>query len=141
VLAMIDAKADFIQRGSMGSELVCDHDARRRNGGFQEFRHEPPRREAVSSTLHQNIENETMLVNRAPKPVGLASDRDDDFIQMPFVAARGSTLADLVGKRATEFVRPLAHRLVAHANAARRKHLLDHAKAQRKPEIEPNRSL
>ena len=74
----------------------------------------------VSSTLHQNIENEAMLVDRAPKPVGLARDRDDDFIQMPFVAARRSTLADLVGKRATEFVRPLAHRLVAHANSARR---------------------
>ena len=43
-----------------------------------------------------------MLVDRAPKPVGLATDRDDDFIQMPFVAARRSTLADLVGKRATE---------------------------------------
>jgi hypothetical protein len=43
------------------------------------FRHEPPRREAVSSTLHQNIENETMLVDRAPKPIGLASDRDDDL--------------------------------------------------------------
>ena len=72
MLAVIDAKADFIQRGSIGSELVCDHDARRRYSGFQEFRHEPPRREAVFSTLHQNIENEAMLVDRAPKPVGLA---------------------------------------------------------------------
>ena len=66
----------------------------------------PPRREAVSSTLHQNIENEAMLVDRAPKPVGLASDREDGFI-LPFVAARRSTLADLVGERLTEFVRPL----------------------------------
>ena len=65
MLAMIDAKAYLIQCGSIGFDLVCDHDARRRNGGFQELRHEPPRREAVSSTLHQNIENEPMLVDRA----------------------------------------------------------------------------
>src|ERR1700722_13785917 len=58
---------------------------------------------------------------------------------MPFVAARWSPLTDLAGERLPEFDRPLAHGLVAYANAARRKHLLDHAKTQRKPEIEPNR--
>ena len=94
---------------------------------------------AVSSTLDVDVKNEAVLIDSPPKPVWLSGDRDDDFIQMPFVAARGSTLADLVGERLTEFVRPLAHRLVAHANSARREHLLDHAKAQRKPEIEPNR--
>ena len=108
-------------------------------GGFQEFRHEPARSVAVSSTLDEDIKNEAILIDRAPKPVWLAGDRDGDLIQMPFVAARWSPLTDLAGERLAEFHRPLAHGLVAHANAARRKHLLDHAKAQRKPEIEPNR--
>jgi hypothetical protein len=79
VLAMIDAKTHLGQRGSIGSELVCDHDARRRNGGSQQLRHEPARGVAVSSTLDQNVENEAVLVDRAPKPVGLPSDLDDDF--------------------------------------------------------------
>jgi hypothetical protein len=57
---------------------------------------------------------------------------------MPFVAARRSSLADLIGERVAEFDRTLAHGLVGHANSTRRKHLLDHPKAQGKPEIEPN---
>src|SRR5208283_515912 len=32
---------------------------------------------------------------------------------------------------------PLTHGFVGHANSARREHLLDHAEAQGKPEIEP----
>ena len=62
--------------------------------------------------------NEAMLVDRAPKPVEARQrSRPDDFIQMPFVAARRSTLADLVRK----MMRPnlCAHWrtvLVAHAN-------------------------
>ena len=67
-----------------------NHDAERHNGGFQEFRHEMARSVAVSSTLDEDIKNEAILIDRAPKPVGLARDRDGDLIQMPFVAARGT---------------------------------------------------
>ena len=76
------------------------------NGGFQEFRHEPARSVAVSSTLDEDIKNEAILIDRAPKPVGLARDADGDLIQMPFVAARWSPLTDLAGERLPEFDRP-----------------------------------
>ena len=33
---------------------------------------------AVSSTLDQDVENEAILIDGAPKPVGLASNRDDE---------------------------------------------------------------
>ena len=78
MLAMLDAKAHLRPRRAVGSELVRDHDARRRDGGFQELRHEPLRRAAVSSTLDQNVENEAILIDRAPQPVWLAGDRDDE---------------------------------------------------------------
>jgi hypothetical protein len=61
-----------------------------------------------------------------------------DLIHMPFVAASRRALADLSGCLA-ELLPPLAHGLVGHANPARRQHFFDHAKAQGKPEIEPNR--
>ena len=61
-----------------------------------------------------------------------------DFIQMPFVAAGGSPLADLIGDCLAKLGRPLAHGLVSHTNPSCREHLLDHAKAQGKPEVEPN---
>jgi hypothetical protein len=58
---------------------------------------------------------------------------------MPFVAASGSPLADLISERLAELLSPLAHGLVGHANPAGRQYLLDHAQAQGKPEVEPNR--
>jgi len=78
------------------------------------------------------------LIDGAPKPVLLAGDRDDDLIHMPFVAASRRTLADLIGERFAELLSPLTHGLVGHANPTGRQHLLDHAKARGKPEIEPN---
>ena len=119
-------------------ELVRDHDARRCDGGFQKLPQEPLRSTTVSSTLDQDVENEAILIDRAPKPVSLAGDRNRDFVHMPFVAASRRTLADLIGERLAELLPPLAHGLVRHANPARCEHLFDHAKAQRKPEIEPH---
>jgi hypothetical protein len=118
------------------TELVRDHDAWRRGGGFEELPHEALRGATVSSTLDQDVENEAILIDGAPKPVLLAGDRDDDLIHMPFVAASRRKLADLIGERFAELLPPLAHGLVGHANPALRQHFLDHAKAQGKSEME-----
>src|SRR3954470_14820758 len=53
--------------------------------------------------------------------------------------AQGSPTTDLVGERLAELEGPLPHRLVADENVASRQHLLDHAQAQREPEIQPDR--
>ena len=90
-------------------------------------------------TLDLDVENDAVLIDGAPEPVWLAGDRDDDLIHMPFVAASRRALADLIGECLAELLPPLAHGLVGHANPARRQHFFDHAKAQGKPEIEPNR--
>jgi len=135
MLAMFDAKTHLGSRGSVRPELVRHHNARRCDGRFQEPPHEPLRSATVSSTLDQDVKNEAVLIDGPPKPVWLSGDRDDDFIQMPFVAPRRSSLAELIGEGFTELLPPPAHRLIGHANSARRKHLLDHAKAKRKSEI------
>ncbi|MBP2435008.1 hypothetical protein M2209_008961 [Bradyrhizobium elkanii] len=69
------------------------------------------------------------LVDSAPEPMLFARDRDNDFVQMPFVTASGCTLADPIGERLAEFPSPLAHGFIGHANATRRQHFLDHAQA------------
>jgi hypothetical protein len=71
-------------------------------------------------------------------PMMFARDRHDDFVEMPLVAAGGCALADQIGECLAELFALLAHGLVGHANPARRQQLFDHAKAQGKPEIEPN---
>ena len=72
VLAMFNLKAHLRPRRSVGAELVRAHDARRCDGGFQKPVHEPLRRAGVSSTLDQDVENEAILIDGAPKPVLLA---------------------------------------------------------------------
>ncbi|MGX1051623.1 hypothetical protein AB7M74_002575 [Bradyrhizobium japonicum] len=62
-----------------------------------ELLHEPLRNARVSSALDQDVENEAILVDSAPEPMLFARDRDNDFVQMPFVTARGSALADPIG--------------------------------------------
>src|SRR5271165_4512758 len=134
---MFELKAHLPPRSAIQTELVHDHHARRRDGGFQELLHEPLRSARVSSTLDQDVENEAILIDGAPQPVRLAGDRDHDFVHMPFVAASGRAPTDLIGERLAELLPPLTHGFVGHANSARREHLLDHAEAQGKPEIEP----
>src|SRR4051794_20166952 len=41
----------------------------------------------VASALNKDIENKALLVDRAPEPVLLAGDCDDDLVKVPFVAA------------------------------------------------------
>ena len=78
MLAMLDPKTQLCPRRTIRSKLVRDHHAWRRDGGFQELGHEPQRSAAISSTLDQDVENEAILIDRAPQPVLLASDRNDE---------------------------------------------------------------
>src|SRR5215211_1054056 len=63
----------------------------------------------------------------------------NNFIQVPFVSGRRQTPPDPVGEVLAELERPLPHALVAHDDAARGQHLLDHAQAERKAEVQPYR--
>ena len=141
MLTMLDAKAHLRPRGAIGTEFVRDHDARWHDRRFQELPHEPLRRAGVSAGLNQDIENEAILIDGAPKPVLLAGNRDDNLIHVPFVAARRSPLAEPMAEGFAELLSPSAHGLVGHANSTRRKHLLDHTEAERKSEVEPDRML
>jgi len=58
---------------------------------------------------------------------------------MPFAAARRCAPTNAIGEFPTEFLRPVANAFVADVNAMGGEHFLDHAQAERKSEIEPNR--
>src|SRR3954454_6035650 len=91
----------------------------------------------VASALDQDIENEAFLIDRAPEPVLLASDGDDDLIQMPFVAAARGASTEAVGEFAAEFQAPLPavdllrSSTVGDGDAACCQHLPNHTQAQR----------
>jgi hypothetical protein len=89
MLAMFEAKAHLCPRSAIRTELDCNHDTRRRNGGFQEPPHEPLPGARVSSELNHDVEHAAILVDGSPQQL-LAGDRHDDLIHVPFVAASRS---------------------------------------------------
>jgi hypothetical protein len=58
---------------------------------------------------------------------------------VPFVAGPGQPPTDDVGELLAKLEPPLADRLVADLDAPERQHLLNHSKAEREPEVQPNR--
>jgi hypothetical protein len=73
------------------------------------------------------------------KPVFLAGDLHRNLVQMPLVSGTGQPPPDPIGECLTELHRPSPHDLVDDDNAACGQHLLDHAQAERKAEIQSNR--
>src|SRR6201993_5408695 len=62
-----------------------------------------------------------------------------NLIEMPLVSGMEQPPPDLVSEVLAELERPLPHALMADDDAARGQHLLDHAQAEGKAEIQPNR--
>jgi hypothetical protein len=93
----------------------------------------------------EDVENEALLVDRAPEPMLLVGDGDDDLIEVPFVAAAGGSPTDAVGEFSAEFQAPLPavdllrSSTVGDRDAASRRHLLDHPQTQREAEVQPDR--
>jgi hypothetical protein len=137
---MLDVRHDLVAGDGIGSELVGDHHAWSLALLLQQFAHQPPCRLGIPAALHQNVEDEAVLVDRPPQPVSCASDGDDHLVEVPFVTqAAGSPSLDPLGDMATEFLRPCPYRLVRDDDAAGSQHVLDHAQAERKAEIQPHR--
>jgi hypothetical protein len=67
-------------------QLIGDDDPRCIAQSLQQLAHQPPRGLGVAAALHENVEYESILINSAPESVFLATDRNDDFVEVPFVA-------------------------------------------------------
>lgn len=69
----------------------------------------------------------------------LATDRNNGFIDVPFIAEpTGRAAADLIGESSPKFLRPQPDCLMGDNDPTSRQQVLDHPQAERKPEIEPH---
>ncbi len=68
------------------AKLVGNHHPWRTALPLRQLAHQTFGRPGVAAALHQNIENETVLINGVPRPVPLPTDRNDGFVEMRFVA-------------------------------------------------------
>src|SRR5215213_3165436 len=139
VLPVLNAWHNLLPRRSIAGKLVGDHDARRPALPLQQLAQQPLGCALITPALDQYVEYDAVLVDRAPQPMLYPGDFDDDFIEMPFISGAGCPAPDLVGEVLAELACPLPHALVADDDAACRQHLLDHAQAERKAEIQPDR--
>jgi hypothetical protein len=140
VRAMLDAGHDIAFCGAIGSELVGDHHTWQMALTLKKLSHQAFCSLGIAATLHQGVENKTILIDGTPEPVFLSLDGDDDLVEMLFVAElAGGSPPYFIGEMPTEFLRPKSHSLVRHHDAAFGQQIFDHTQAQRKPETEPNR--
>lgn len=106
---------------------------------LQQLAHQALGRLGVTAALHQNLQDETVLVHGTPEPVLLATDRNDGLIEVPLVAEQtGRAAADLVGEMPPEFLSPKPDRLMRDHDPTGSQQVLDHSQAEREAEIEPH---
>ena len=102
MLAVLDAGHDLPLGRGVAFQLVGDQHTRRSSLLLQQFAQQAFGCLLVAPALDQDIENRARLVDRAPEPVLLAGDADDDLIEVPFVATARRTPLDAVGKLPAE---------------------------------------
>src|SRR3954447_25988261 len=139
MLPMLDARHDLPLCRTVARQLVGDHDARRPALPLQQLAQQALGSALIPPALDQHVEDDAVLVDRAPQPVLLAGYFQHDFIEMPFVSSSRQTPPDPVGEVLAELEPPLPHALLADDDAACGQHLLDHAQAEREAEVQPYR--
>jgi hypothetical protein len=68
----------------------------------------------VATTLHENVKGIAVLVNGPPEVMAFAMNREEDLVQVPFVARPGAPVAQLVGILLAKLAAPFADGLIGH---------------------------
>src|SRR6201995_165444 len=139
MLPVLNAGYNLPLGGAIAAQLVGDQHTGRSQVLLEQLAEQALGGLLVATALHEDVENEPLLVDRAPEPMLFAGDGDDDLIEVPLVAALGRAPTNAVGELAAKFQTPLPDRLISHRGAASRQYLCAHAKAERKPKIQPYR--
>src|SRR6266436_5865951 len=139
VLPMLGPWHDLPLGSGVALQLVGDEHTRCSTLSLEQLAEQAFGGLLVAPALDENIENEAVPVDGTPEPMLLPGEANDDLIEVPFVATEGRSPTDAAGEFPAEFQAPLPDRLVRHRDTAGGQHLLDHAQAQRKPKIQPDR--
>lgn len=92
----------------------------------------------IAMPLKENIEHETVLVDRSPQPMPDAIHRCAYLVQVPAGTPSGFPLAQFLRKERAEFDAPLAKSLVAHLDTALVEQFLNIPVTQWKAVVQPN---
>src|SRR6201981_2438450 len=140
-LAVLDLGQDLAFGGGVALELVCDDHPWNIPQAVQQLAEEPRGRGCAAPALDQNVEDISVLVDRAPKIVLLAADPDEHLVHVPLVAGLWPPPLQRIGEDPAEAQTPLADALVADDDSTRRQDQLNISQAQAEAVIEPDRML
>ena len=121
---MISIRHEVADRPDVTAQLVGDHDPRRAKPVDQPLQ-EPAGGLCITLLLHENVEHIPIRVDCPPKPELHAIDRNNDFIQVPFVTGARPVALDAIGEMAAKPVHPLPYGLPADQYAPLGQKILD----------------
>lgn len=101
--AMIDVWQELAPCHAIALQLVRDQDTRRILQTFQETLEEAPRCGRITAMLHQDVQYDAALINRAPEITQFTLDTDEDLVQVPLVTRPRTASTDASAKLAPNF--------------------------------------
>ncbi|SHL94323.1 hypothetical protein SAMN05444398_107180 [Roseovarius pacificus] len=133
---MIGVWCERLERFDIASQLVRHDDTRFAKAGYQ------PSEETlcclgVSPWLHWDVQNVAVRIHCSPKPYLHTVDREDNFVQVPFIGSGGTVALDAIGEMPAKPVYPFAHGFPADRNDALGQQILDIRRAEAKTDGTP----
>jgi hypothetical protein len=123
---------------SIAFECICDEHPWDILASLEELAEELLRRVFVTPALYQNIQDVPLLIHRPPQIVAILVHRNEDLLEMPFVAGSWTAATQLMGILLPEFATPLPDGLVGHDDAADEQEFLHITIAQTETGVEPD---
>jgi hypothetical protein len=123
---------------SIALQLVRHDHPRDVLSALQQLAEEPLGRLCAPLALQQDVEHDTVLIDRPPKVMLLAANADEYLIHVSFVARPWPTPLQSIGKQPAEAQSPLANSLVADHDTSGRQDQLNIPQAQAQAVIQPH---
>jgi hypothetical protein len=92
----------------------------------------------ITSSLHEDVDHITILIDGSPNIVDLPADGDEDFVDMPGVVELAFSALEPSAETGTELQTPSANRLVRYLNTPLGKEIFNISEAQVESMIQPD---
>ena len=131
--------AEIVGCCAVGAQIIRDQSIGNDGVFPQKLAHQFQRGVLVALGLDQHIQNLAPGVDGAPQIDHAPIDFQIDLVKMPDRMRSGTALAQLRCNDRPEMIHPASDCLVRNCNSALGEQILDVTKAEREPEIEPDR--
>ena len=139
LMQVVDAEIEG--RCAVGPQIICHHSLGNDGVFLQKLAHQFQSGMLVALELDQHIRNLALGVDGASEVNHAPIDFQIDFVKIPSRMRLGTALAQFCCYDRSEMIHLAANGLVRNWNSALGEQILGVTKADREPEIEPNRLM